>query len=98
MIADRKIDLAYARICTLLGYDPKIIDIKANKTILVSVGGKDASGKSVGHACVAFGYRITTDGAKYLQVANGWDTSCNRYLKFKPSELTRFDGYAVSIT
>lgn len=73
-------------------------DLDGNKTIFLSVGGKDADGVELGHASVVFGYRITTDGSKYLRIANCWDTSTNRYIKFKPSELSWFNGYAVSIT
>ena len=134
LIADRKIDLAYARIAALLKYDPEAgtfnhniksavekyaedqgyeatvdnywtdtwsdftRDINNDITILTQVGGKDDDGKQIGHYCVAFGYRENKDGSRFLQVANGWDNSCNRFLKFKPSELNQFNGFAISIT
>lgn len=72
-------------------------DIDNNKPIILSVGGKDANGNSVGHRVVVLGYCETNTGSRYLRIANCWDTSNNRYIKFKPSELSRFNGYSVAI-
>lgn len=72
-------------------------DLDKNKTILLAVQGK-LDGVLVGHGAVVLGYRINTDGSKYLRVADCWSTSTNRYIKFKPPELSSFQGYAVSIS
>ena len=72
-------------------------DIAADKPILLFVQGYDEEGDKTGHFAVVFGYKITTDGSKYLTIANCWDNSSQRYIRFKSDGLTAFDGYAIQI-
>ena len=67
-------------------------DITARKPILLYTANALSA-----HAQVVGGYSEYSNGAKYLVIASGWYAQVS-YVKFKPASLTKFNGYAVSIT
>jgi len=73
-------------------------DINADKAIVLFVKGKIDDKDSNGHFVVVLGYRQHTNNAQFLRVADGWYASNNRFVKFKPVELTSFRGFCVPIT
>lgn len=51
--------------------------------------------KADGHAVVVCGYVEMPSGDKYLQVLDGWDKTIARYMEFKKSNYSKFDGASV---
>lgn len=67
-------------------------DIAANKPILLYTANSEK-----GHAQVVVGYWEYDMGEKYVKILSGW-TTYPTFVKYKPSSLTRFNGYCVSIS
>lgn len=66
-------------------------DIIAGRPIFLGLKPWNAAG----HAVVVCGYVEMPSGAKYLQVLDGWDKTIARYMEFKKSNYSKFDGASV---
>ncbi len=73
-------------------------DIDSGKPLILRVGGNDSSGDHLGHFVVVMGYCKDTSNAGYLRIADGWNATTHRYVKFKPSDLDEFYGFSITIS